>query len=296
MPTARRCSGCGAALGVPTDDDLTIVCTFCGLRHDLNEVAGAPQAVVIELGPRMRRANTAVVTAILGVVALAVGGGLYVAYRSATAVTSTVQQATALATRRIAETAPALPPSELATSTSFGWKDVATDPPPGGYAAFEPVAALPWAMAIARAWAADAVLTRIDVGRVSATGVVDLSGEDTSGYRFGSPARARRWRQEVDAGTKGATTTELMLQIKGNTTRALVSGDNRDEPETPAPVSVPLPELLARARKGKGFGDRPFYGGYMIHLPREGWVWYFRAPSGDSFPRVRARDGRVYPY
>jgi hypothetical protein len=34
----------------------------------------------------------------------------------------------------------------------------------------------------------------------------------------------------------------------------------------------------------------------MIHLPREGWVWYFTSPSGDSFPRVRARDGRTYPY
>lgn len=34
----------------------------------------------------------------------------------------------------------------------------------------------------------------------------------------------------------------------------------------------------------------------MIHLPREGWVWYLTSPSGDGFPRVRARDGRRYPY
>lgn len=296
MPTARRCSGCGAALGVPTDDDLTIVCTFCGLRHDLNQVAGMPGAVTIEVGPQVRRASTAVVMSMVAVVALAVGGGLFIAYRSSMAITSTVQQATTLATQRIAETARALPPSELATSTSFGWKDVATEPPPGGYASFEPVAALPWALAIARGWASDAVLTRIDVGRVAATGVVDLAGEDVSGYRFRSPARERRWRQETDAGSKSTTTTELMLQLKGTTLRALVSGDSRDEPEAPAPASLPLPALLERARTGKGFGDRPFYGGYMIHLPREGWAWYFRAPSGDSFPRVRARDGRVYPY
>ena len=49
-------------------------------------------------------------------------------------------------------------------------------------------------------------------------------------------------------------------------------------------------------RKGRGFQDRPYYSAYMIHLPREGWVWYFSSPSGDSFPRVRARDGRPYPY
>ena len=40
MPTPRRCSGCGAALGDPTDDDLTIVCRFCGLRHDINDLGG----------------------------------------------------------------------------------------------------------------------------------------------------------------------------------------------------------------------------------------------------------------
>ncbi len=33
MATARRCSGCGASLGEPTDDDLTVVCRFCGLRQ-----------------------------------------------------------------------------------------------------------------------------------------------------------------------------------------------------------------------------------------------------------------------
>jgi len=54
--------------------------------------------------------------------------------------------------------------------------------------------------------------------------------------------------------------------------------------------------LLVRARKARTFLDRPFYAAYMIHVRREGWAWYFRAPSGDSFPRVRARDGRVYPY
>ena len=35
---------------------------------------------------------------------------------------------------------------------------------------------------------------------------------------------------------------------------------------------------------------------HLIRLPREGWVWYFSAPSGDSFPRARATDGRTYPY
>jgi len=296
MPIARRCSGCGASLGEPTDDDLTVVCRFCGLRHDLNDVAGPAPAVVVELGPRMRRANTVVTVAILGMVALAIGGALLLSYRTSQRMQSTLQQATATTQQRLADTRRALAPAELANLTEYGWKTVDTAPPPGGFAAFEPVAALPWAMAIARAWAADAVLTRIDVGRVAGTGSVDLSGEETSGYRFSSPARALRWRQETDAGTKSTTPTALMLQVQGTAVKALADVASRDEPPAPAAVSLPLPQILTRARAGKGFGDRPFYAGYLIHLPREGWVWYFRAPSGDSFPRVRARDGKVFPY
>lgn len=296
MPTARRCSGCGAALGQPTDDDLTVVCTFCGLRHDLNDLAGAPTAVVVELGPRMRRANTAVVTAIVGIVAVAIGIALFTAYRTAADVTSRVQLAATAVQQRAAEARRPLALTELAAFTESAWKTVDTAPPPGGFDAFEPVAGLPWALSIARAWAADAVVSRIDVGRVSATGVVDLGGESTSGYRFRSIARLRRWKQETDAGSRSLTSTGLVLQLQGTTVRVLMDRDDRDDPAAPAAASLPLPELLVRARKGRGFEDRPFYGGYLIHLPREGWVWYFSAPSGDSFPRVRARDGRVYPY
>ncbi len=296
MPIARRCSGCGAALGEPTDDDLTIVCRFCGLRHDLNDVAWRAPAVVAEIGPRMLRANTVVTVAILGMVALAIGGALLLSYRTSQRMQSTLQQAAATTQQRLADSRRALAPAELANLTEYGWKTVDTPPPPGGFAAFEPVAALPWAMAIARAWAADAVLTRIDVGRVAGTGSVDLSGEETSGYRFSSPARALRWRQETDAGTKSTTPTALMLQVQGTAVKVLADVAGRDEPPAPGAVSLPLPQILTRARAGKGFGDRPYYAGYLIHLQREGWVWYFRAPSGDSFPLVRARDGKVFPY
>lgn len=102
--------------------------------------------------------------------------------------------------QRLADAKRPLPPAELASYTGGGWKVVDAPPPPGGFASFEPAAALPWAMDIAKAWASDAELTRIDVGRVAATGVCDLGGESTSGYRFTSPARALRARQEVDAG------------------------------------------------------------------------------------------------
>lgn len=296
MPTARRCSGCGAALGTPTDDDLTIVCRFCGLRHDINQLGDPDAPVVPQTGRPLGGVARAIIAGILLMVAISVGSGLYVAYRAADAVTTRVRDTAEAARQASAERSRPLALAELGTLTEYAWKAVATTPPPGGFEAFDPVAGVPWAMTIARAWAPDAALTRIDVGRVSSTGVVDASGDTPSGYRFHSPARLLRWKQETDGGSKSTTATGLMLQLQGTEVRVLIETRGRKEPPTPEPTSLSLPALLARARTARAFSDRPFYAAYMIFLPREGWAWYFRAPSGDSFPRVRARDGRVYPY
>jgi hypothetical protein len=296
MPTPRRCAGCGASLGVPSDDDLTIVCAFCGLRHDLNDLAGAATPIVVQVGAAHGGSGRAVATIVLLGVAVTVAGGLYVGYRTTTEVTTRVREATDTVRERAAERNRPLALADLGTVTERAWKTVDAPAPPGGFDAFDPVGGVTWATTIARAWAPDAMLTRIDVGRVSSTGVVDVGSDAPSGYRFHSPARRLRWKQEADGGTKSVTTTGLMLQVQAGTVRVLMDTDSRDEPTTPEPVSLALPDLLTRARKGRGFSDRPFYAAYMIFLPREGWAWYFRAPSGDSFPRVRARDGRVYPY
>jgi hypothetical protein len=296
MPTPRKCAGCGAALGDPTDDDLTIVCAFCGLRHDINDLAAAGMPVVVSVGAPIRRVNRLVVGLLIAFVAVPVAVGTFVTYRAANVVNTRVLEQTVAVRARQQQAQQGLALSDLATLTEFAWKTVDVPAPPEGYAVFQPVAALPWAMTIARAWASDAVLTRIDVGRVSSTGVVDLSGERTSGYRFRSPGRAARWKQETDAGSRSLTRTSLMLELRGETVRAIVDDTDRDAQSTPAPKSLPLVEILARARKSRSFGDYPFYGGYMIHLPREGWVWYLSPPSGSSLPRVRASDGRVFPY
>lgn len=308
MPTARRCAGCGATLNDTAGGASSITCRFCGLTHDLGGSAaarvGAP--VVIEIGSTVRRTGTVAATAMLGVVGAALAVGGYAAWR-VTRNTGMVSQLATLS-QGVPETVAhkatpppdrALPPTALATVTQFGWNALDVPPPPSGFDAFEPVAALPWAVEIAQAWASDAVLTRIDIGRVDTTGVVTLSGETTSGYRFASPARQLRWKQETDAGSKSLTRTGMMLQIQGTTVRALLEeGRNSNDRPAPAPPTIlSLPEVLIRAKaRRNGVADRPFYSGYMIHLPREGWVWYFSAPSGDSFPRARATDGRTYPY
>lgn len=299
MPTPRRCAGCGAALGAPTDDDLTIVCTFCGLRHDINDLAGAagvPVTITVDVRGRPPRLAVWLMGSLVGLVLLATALGVYLASQATNTARTALRIPVTQRPDPAADRRRPLALTELATLTESAWKTVDAPPPPGGADGFEPDAALPWAMSIARAWASDAVLTRIDVGRVDTNGRVDLSGEDVSGYRFRSPARERLWKQEQDAGSRSTTPTAMLLQIRGDAAQVLLDADRRDDPIPPAPASLPLPDLLTKAKTRKGFADRPFYAGYMIHLPREGWVWYFRTPSGDSFPRVRARDGRVYPY
>ena len=62
-----------------------------------------------------------------------------------------------------------------------------------------------------------------------------------------------------------------------------------------APDALPLAQILARSRRK--LPPRPFYKGYMIYSKGDGWVWYLSTLSGrDAVPRVRARDGRPWPW
>lgn len=299
MPTARRCQGCAATLGEPAAGSTVVTCRFCGLAHDA-EVAFAAVpagAIAVETSERARRANRIIIGVVLVAVAASVAIGLVPLFLGAHIGRPPIVGSSNDVAARINQGRQPIPPADLASvPQGGGWKVLSAPPPHGGFTDFDPVASLPWAMAIGRAWASDAVLTRIDVGRVSATGVVDLGGEAGSGYRFVSPGRHQRWINETDTGGRSTTATALMIEIKGTQVRALPT-DDRTQESPPAPASLPLAAILERAQRGQGFEDKPYYAGYLIHLPREGWVWYFRAASGATgYPRVRASDGRVYPY
>ena len=159
MPTARRCSGCGATLNDPSEGASSITCRFCGLTHDLMGTA-APRPMVIEIGRGAQRSARTAILMVLSIVALLVGIGAYVAIESTRRVSSVAERLAtvpALTQDTIPrpDRAPArLAPAALATLTAFGWNALEVPPPPGGFDGFEPVAALPWAMDIARAWAA----------------------------------------------------------------------------------------------------------------------------------------------
>ena len=279
---------------------MVVTCPFCGLAHDVAGPAFPAQGqatgpVVVQIGGgstgRAGR-RLGVILAVIGVfIAVVTLVPLWLAFRIGSDV---VEHATARIPSRVDQ--PVLAPADLsAVPTGQGWKRIDVAPPPGGFDSFDPVAGIAWATTIGHAWAADAALTRVDVGRVAATGAIDLAGEHASGYRLTSAGRQVQRKNDVDSGTRSAIGTELLLQIKNGSVQALVT-EGREGAPPAAPVSLGLEQILGGARKGPGFVDRPFYTGYMIHLPREGWVWYFSTPSGDGLPRVRARDGKPYPY
>jgi hypothetical protein len=62
------------------------------------------------------------------------------------------------------------------------------------------------------------------------------------------------------------------------------------------PVALPLGDLVTRPGARRVFKPVPFYRGYMIYSPNDGWVWYFSTLANESFPRIRARAGAAYPY
>lgn len=66
-------------------------------------------------------------------------------------------------------------------------------PPAQGYGAVDPVAQIPWALAIAQGWAEDARLERVDVERLRPDGTANVADDPQGslGYRFLSPAHRR---------------------------------------------------------------------------------------------------------
>jgi hypothetical protein len=291
MPTPRRCSGCGAALGDPTDDDLTIVCRFCGLRHDINDLAAEATPIVVQVGsPRTGGAARAIATIVLRRGAGGRGQS-YIANRARNDVTSACARPQTRCVQRVADW-------NRRCVTELGTLTECVEGRGHGAAAgrlrgFDP-AALPWgcrSRTPGRRRSADAHRRG---PRVVHRGGSRRRHAERLPFPFAGAAAALE--AGSDGGIESTTASGMMLQVQGTTVRVLMETSAREEPATPAPASLRLPDLLTKARTARGFSDRPFYAAYMIFLPREGWAWYFRAPSGDSFPRVRARDGRVYPY
>jgi hypothetical protein len=189
---------------------------------------------------------------------------------------------------------------ELSTLSERGYRQVDVKAPPGGWTAFDPVEGLPWISEVARAWSADARLTRIDLGLIASNGMADLTSDrqDILGYRYSSPARIAEWQRIADREVNASVPYELMIRVAQHQILVYVhSGRPPREALPPALEGIPLHDVLTRARQSTKFPEHPFYSGFLIHLDRMGWVWRFQSLSQrDSIPWVRAKDAAIYPW
>src|SRR5262245_25508384 len=293
----RKCVSCGAPLGEVDPDAVSARCEFCGAVNETTVLRRGVQQVQIILQPRRRQvppraSGIGVVVAI--VVMIGVAGA------AAAAVFGVWSGLRAALPGKL----PRLPgekvwtPANLADLPARGRLPLEISPPPGGYAKLDPVAAIPWAAKAAQGWAPDARLVRIDVTRMLPDGIVDTAGDAEAEvvYRFISPARAAQYWKEADQRTNVTAHSEMWVIAKAGEAfvQALTSTPSR-EAAPPAPDALPLPNMMQKVR-GK-LPAVPFFRGYMIHSAGEGWVWYLSTLSGrESIPRIRAADGRQWPY
>jgi len=297
---ARRCQGCAAPLPEGPEGE-PVRCTFCGLLHDAaGDAEPRVQVHQIQLGraPRVRGWVWAVMAMVAITTLIPLGAGLLVVWRTADTVTRAVPPSTS---RTAVPTSPRERTTADLKDLPAGYHALTVAPPAGGYGAVDPVAALPWALAIAQAWESDARLERIDVSRLRPDGTVNLQddGEALLRYRFRSASRSNtlRDRARLHAGAEEAT--GLWVQVKSGAAQVFADverGAGGDEALPPHPDADALTRVMARPAVAALRGGLPFLQGYLIHLADEGWVWYFSSLANESKPRVRARDGAVWPY
>ena len=183
-----------------------------------------------------------------------------------------------------------------------GYHPLQVAPPAGGYGSVDAVVTLPWALAIAQAWQGDARLERIDVVRLRPDGTVNVQddGDASLTYRFVSPGARKALRDQARLQANAEAVVGLWVQVKGGAPQVyaqVAQGNSRDdEAVQPHPDAEPVARLMSRPAVQAMRADLPFLNGYMIHLKGEGWVWYFSSLANESKPRVRARDGAIWPY
>lgn len=318
---ALQCPSCGAPLE-PVAGSVFATCDFCGATAAPTQHFKSPRPAhpapqvsvqVVDLS-RHRLKPRQLFGCALAVFLLVAGIAVFVFVR-AQGIQRSIRERIDTAQRirvspdfRVTREEVALPVARLAEASFTGRHVIAATPPPGGFAAFEPVAGLPWALAIAQVWSRDAKLERLDVDRVRPDGTVNVTDDPEAGvmYRFVSPSRLQALRERMNLEKSPRGDQEFWVEIEEGkvyayelqSLSALVHDDDAAElAQKTWPKSLPLTTIVPALAKRRDVPAVPFFEGYLIWLEDEGWCWYISTLSGSpNIPRVRARDGRVWPY
>jgi hypothetical protein len=294
---ARQCQRCGAPL---PEAEGPVTCAYCGMAYDPTTAFRPHVAVKLPPGTGRRVMWILLATAMVPVLAiLVVTCGILVTANKAVdaAKTGLAGSREGLKASILAAAQAKVRPSEL--TAGRGWQALDVAEPPGGPGNLDAVAAIPWAVSLAQAWRRDARLERVDVEKVRPDGLVNARDDASASvmYRFRSPSLLEEQRRQMDLG-KSDVQAGLFLEVKQGAVRALVTSvhDPREE-LPPHPASLPLKAIFEGLDRAGRLPAKPFYGGYLIHLKDDGWVWYLHTLARqDPVPRVRASDGRPWPW
>jgi hypothetical protein len=298
----RQCAGCGAALPAAAPDE-TVRCPFCGR---VSYPIGASRVPDLRPGGMRLPLTGAWLAFLVFALAILIPAALmvYTAVRNTRVVRSAAGTLAGPAIEARVEPAGATALADL-SSVRSGNRELDVAPPSMGYARFDAVAAMPWAMAIGQAWSADARLERVDVERVQPDGLVNTQDDGAAEvtYQFVSPNRMEELSSHADPSAEASVVTDLFLRVKsgkaianGATASATLLRLREEEDLAPAdPRVLTLAETFERLGRRREF-RAPSYRGYLTSVKGEGWVWYFSTPTGESFARVRATDAQPYPY
>lgn len=309
-----KCPNCGGPIEL-ADDEVRTACPYCGAsleRTIAMPVHGGPDGAAARIDVRgavrtTRQVLGCTLVVVLGI--LAIGG--VIAWRAAQIGREVAESVAEAArhgvadARRVAQEP--LPLDRLSAATFSGRHRIAAAPPAGGLAAFEPAGNLSWALAIAQRWAADAQLMRIDVDRLRPDGTVNVADDPHAEvtYRFASPRRFAAFRDRANADPEAKGDYEFWVEIErgeilayGLSTLAQIARLHVEQIERlDFPKSLTLPEILEKNRRRPELPGVPYFNAYLIRIDGEGWSWYLSTLSGQpDIPRIRARDGRMWPF
>ncbi len=264
-----NCSNCSAALPVEAGQDV-VRCAYCGTS---NRVGGLAAQLRVHLGGL--GVGCASATLLVGLLVLGVGAAVFALWPTqpeTPAVPAVLPVPVGLPGLPQRPPEAGMAPSELGSSTFPGWIPLAAPPMEGSYDAFDPIANLPWALRMARAWSTDAQLGSIYLDGARADGSLDLSSRadwDVD-YRFFSPALRRSARDMAEV-SEQALRSELRIKVGEAKVKALL-GVQRPVRDDPAPYEPRCTFEGVMTRASAELAPRPSYRVVLQHVSR-GWRW-----------------------
>lgn len=305
-----ECSNCGAPLDV-TKRTGVVRCGYCGRPNKLRATRMLAEQTPAQWAPppiwtpppnyratqaqlayhehRQTAGAGAIFIPLVGLGLLIAGVAMFTVMRSTPSHLASERAATddgPLAPGPTAQPHKGIPLAKLKDfAGTGGWQEVEAPRFTGTASSFDPIVNLPWALTIAKAWSADAVLASLYLQGARTDGTMDITSK-WADYRFVSPAKLDAAQKEKE--TSEARTVVTMFRVKptpaGASVLALAALEGRpDAVKRPFRSSCRLDQAFATWKK-EGLPTRPSYDLMLTGLGQ--WRWQLNM-TDDEFRKMR---------